>query len=293
MTRPSDSCRDGSGNDAHHDEHPPQNHTARKGLRQDGLLQRPDAMSYLTRLLGSLLAGTRRQEKSAQLLAERLLARFKRLDRLAEASDQDLLEVAGMTPTLLHRLKLATEFREALNNSYQSRTRQLATPEDVFRLLAPKLRSLHHEVFLALVVDNQLHQVQEFSVTEQRTNRCPVDVRDLFLKLLQTDARRVLFVHNHTDINPNPSKTDESLTERLVRAAHPLDIEVLDHVIISRRAYYSFYDNHKLPSLESFWLPPGQVRVESVMSPTAPEALIYGQRDAPSVNPALICLHDF
>ena len=46
------------------------------------------------------------------------------------------------------------------------------------------------------------------------------------------NATSIICFHNHPSGNPNPSREDLAVTDRLVKAGRILDIPVLDHVII-------------------------------------------------------------
>ena len=63
--------------------------------------------------------------------------------------------------------------------------------------------------------------------------------RQVFQLLTKEGAGRVIFVHNHPSGDPTPSKTDLVFTRRLLAAAKILDIQVLDHVIVSHNDYAS------------------------------------------------------
>jgi DNA repair protein RadC len=52
--------------------------------------------------------------------------------------------------------------------------------------------------------------------------------------------------HNHPSGNLNPSQADIKLTQKLIQASQTLDIQILDHIIVSNTGYYSFADEGKL-----------------------------------------------
>ena len=59
---------------------------------------------------------------------------------------------------------------------------------------------------------------------------------------LEHRARGLILVHNHPNLNPLPSTADIEVTRRLREAARSLDLQLLDHVIISGNGFYSFAD---------------------------------------------------
>lgn len=52
--------------------------------------------------------------------------------------------------------------------------------------------------------------------------------------------------HNHPSGNLTPSAADIKLTQKLIKASLTLDIQILDHIIVSNTGYYSFADDGKL-----------------------------------------------
>ena len=55
-------------------------------------------------------------------------------------------------------------------------------------------------------------------------------------------AASVIFVHNHPSGDPEPSKEDIQITNRLVEAGNIVGIKILDHIIIGNEQYVSFKD---------------------------------------------------
>jgi DNA repair protein RadC len=56
----------------------------------------------------------------------------------------------------------------------------------------------------------------------------------------------MVIAHNHPSGNLKPSKIDEALTQKLKNAAALLDVNLLDHLIVSNAGFYSFADEGKM-----------------------------------------------
>lgn len=69
-----------------------------------------------------------------------------------------------------------------------------------------------------------------------------VDIRVIMKKALETDTVKMILFHNHPSGNLQPSAADKSITSRISEAARLLDMEVLDHLIITDQDYFSFAD---------------------------------------------------
>jgi DNA repair protein RadC len=69
------------------------------------------------------------------------------------------------------------------------------------------------------------------------------DVRIILKKSLEYLASGIIVCHNHPSGNLNPSESDTKITQKIKESASLLDIQLLDHIIISEKEYYSFADN--------------------------------------------------
>jgi len=66
-----------------------------------------------------------------------------------------------------------------------------------------------------------------------------LDWKAVALKML---AKGLILAHNHPSGSLKPSKADQQITSKIRQAAKILDIELLNHIIISNEGYYSFAD---------------------------------------------------
>lgn len=69
-----------------------------------------------------------------------------------------------------------------------------------------------------------------------------VDPKMVFSIALKGCASGMILSHSHPSGNLQPSQADLAITRRMVEAGKLLDLEVLDHVIVTRNGYYSFAD---------------------------------------------------
>jgi DNA repair protein RadC len=69
-----------------------------------------------------------------------------------------------------------------------------------------------------------------------------VDVRLALKTAIEVGAVGIILVHNHPSGTLKPSEADKQVTSKLIAAGKSLDIKVLDHLIITEKAYFSFAD---------------------------------------------------
>lgn len=98
------------------------------------------------------------------------------------------------------------------------------------------------EEFKLLLV-NRAHRVLGIlSLSTGGTCMAVVDAKLVFVAALKGLASGVILCHNHPSQNLKPSEHDRKMTEQLSEAGKLLGIKVLDHLVISPHAYYSFSD---------------------------------------------------
>jgi DNA repair protein RadC len=73
-----------------------------------------------------------------------------------------------------------------------------------------------------------------------------VDAKIIFKKALEIPASAIILCHNHPSGNLRPSGADIEITKKVKEGGALIDINVLDHLIVSERGYFSFADEGML-----------------------------------------------
>lgn len=117
---------------------------------------------------------------------------------------------------------------------YNLKTRTIHGPEDADQAAREilKLDRQAQEVFAIFMLDTKNHITAVQEITRGSVNASIVHPREVFKAAVMANATSIICFHNHPSGNPNPSREDLSVTDRLIKAGHILDIPVLDHVII-------------------------------------------------------------
>ena len=76
-----------------------------------------------------------------------------------------------------------------------------------------------------------------------------VDVRIIFLIALKGLANSIIIFHNHPSGNLSPSDADDDVTRKVKESGKILDIQLVDHLIISPHGYFGYADSGRLDSL--------------------------------------------
>lgn len=121
--------------------------------------------------------------------------------------------------------------------------RKITCPSDGVELAKEVLNESDREKFIVISLDtkNQPTTIDICSVGS--LNASIVHPREVFKTAILSNAASILLAHNHPSGDPNPSKEDISITERLKEAGDVVGIKVLDHIIIGEDCYYSLKEN--------------------------------------------------
>ncbi|MEQ9263539.1 MAG: JAB domain-containing protein [Owenweeksia sp.] len=112
----------------------------------------------------------------------------------------------------------------------------------VLQTLYPEDRLCYKEFFYCLFLNRANYVLAATKLSEGGMTGTFVEVREILQIALKTAACALILSHNHPSGNLKPSACDHRLTKKVIQAAELLDIQVLDHLIITQEGYYSFAD---------------------------------------------------
>ncbi len=188
-------------------------------------------------ILGRGVAG-----ESVSVTAQKLLSKFGSLQKLSEASIEELSLIKGIGLAKATQIKAVFEIGHRLSTQIPSyKSKELTDPKKVYQLIKNKLKDNRKERFYIIVLNSRNYSVAEISVGT--LNASIVHPREVFAEAIKNNAASVIFVHNHPSGDCEPSEYDLTTTKRLLEAGKILGIEVADHVIVAKNNYYSFKDN--------------------------------------------------
>ncbi len=101
------------------------------------------------------------------------------------------------------------------------------------------------EEFKILLLNNANEVLGTQNLSKGGTTGTYVDVKLLFAIALKACANGVILAHNHPSGNLEPSVSDIKLTKKIKESCKLLDINLLDHLIITKDGFYSLADHCK------------------------------------------------
>lgn len=210
--------------------------------REKMLLKGIDSLSNAELLAILINNGTR--DKSAVDVAKELLNAVNNdLQQLSKLSVKEMLKlkVKGIGEAKSISIAAALELGIRKDAAFK-RKDVILKSRDIADFLKAKLQHKKHEVF-AVIFLNRACKVNHYEIiSEGGITGTVADPRIILKKALAHDAVNLILCHNHPSGSIKPSRQDEELTQKIKEAARYLDINVLDHIIVSEEGYYSFAD---------------------------------------------------
>lgn len=190
----------------------------------------------------ALILRTGQPGVTAEQLAQRLLARFGGLAGLAAATQRQLGAEHGVGPARAAAMLGAFGLARRLVEAGQSPGAAIRGGHDVARIVHESVRASKQESFFALLLDARHRVIGLRVVSRGSLQSAPVHPREVFGPAIRDGAAAMVVAHNHPSGDPTPSDDDRRITDRLRQVGQLIGIEVLDHVVVGDRRFYSFAD---------------------------------------------------
>ncbi len=195
----------------------------------------------------AILIGSGNRDESAVELSKRILASINNnLNELGKLSIQQLMQFKGIGEAKAVTIAAALEMGRRRRGEASEKITKITSSKDVFELLQPILGDLSHEEFWVVYLNNSNKVLHTEQQSKGGITGTLVDVRLVIKQALEYGAVGLILAHNHPSETLKVSNADKKITKKIQLAAEVLDIKVLDHVIITQKAYFSFADNNLL-----------------------------------------------
>ena len=143
----------------------------------------------------------------------------------------------------LHEIKV--DYCKSYSNDMITDSKKaLSVAKEIYRITNS---NIHLKEYFSIILMNRRNEVIGYYIlSEGGLSGTVVDIRLAYSVALKCLASGMILVHNHPSGNASPSSADIRLTRKFVDAGKLLDINVLDHIIITEDSYHSMADNGEL-----------------------------------------------
>lgn len=191
----------------------------------------------------AILLGSGSANESAVDLAKRILQSVdNNLNALGRLTIEKLTQFKGIGPAKAINIITALELGNRRRIEEALEPKKITTSGHGFNLMQPILADLNHEEFWVVYLNNSNRILSFECVSKGGMTATLADVRTIFSEALSRKATALVLAHNHPSGRKDPSASDIALTKKMVEAGRIMDINVLDHLIITHHSYFSFAD---------------------------------------------------
>lgn len=191
----------------------------------------------------AILIGSGSRNESAVDLSKRILASVQNnLNALGKLSMTQLMNFKGIGEAKAISIMAAMELGRRRRAEEAMELDKVTSSKSVFEIMQPIIGELPHEEFWILYLNNSNKVLSKVQLSVGGITGTLVDARLVFKMALEKGATALILCHNHPSGTLIPSDADKQLTKKLKTAGDSLDINVLDHLIVTERNYFSFVD---------------------------------------------------
>ena len=193
----------------------------------------------------AIIIGSGNAKESALDLSKRILRVVGNLDKLAKANVKDLTKISGIGPAKAISIISVFELgrrRQPTNDN----NKKITSSHDAYQILKGTLCDLAHEEFWIVLLNRANVPVKKIKLSKGGVAGTVVDIKIIVKEAVNELASGVIIFHNHPSGNLEPSASDLQITKKIKDALNLVEINLLDHLIITSKSFYSFADEGKL-----------------------------------------------
>ena len=194
----------------------------------------------------AILVGVGNDEESAVDLMKRVLESCgNSISELAKLSVDDLCTFRGIGPAKAISIMAACELWKR-REEREGEQVCIASSRDVYNYFHPILCDSPVERCYVMLLNRMNRVIDHVLIGSGGLTATVVDIRLVIREALMKRATTIALCHNHPSGNIKPSREDDKLTENLCQACKVMNIRMLDHIVLTDGAYYSYNDEARL-----------------------------------------------
>lgn len=192
-----------------------------------------------------LKSGTRKY--GLKEISHNILSSVNNINELKNIEVNTLAKIDGVGMVKAIELVAAIELgrRIYLEDNYNELV-YLTDPDSIIKYFHNLFNGVKQELFYVIYLDNQKKYIDKKLLFKGTVNYSLVHPREIFKEAYMLSASGIICIHNHPSGNSSPSSNDIEITKRIKDIGILHGINLIDHIIIGKGNYYSFYQDNNL-----------------------------------------------
>ena len=197
----------------------------------------------------SILLKTGTKEKNVNEVSIELLKTYPLLD-FPNKTIKDFTKIKGIGEVKAIELLAAIELGKRIYLRDALELTKMDNAKKIWESSKYLFQDLKQEFFYAYYFNNKQELIEKKLIYMGTINSATTHTREIFKEAYLVSASTIVCLHNHPSNDTTPSKADIIFTEHLMRTGEIQGIPVVDHIIVGKTNYYSFYEHEKEWHLE-------------------------------------------
>ena len=190
----------------------------------------------------AILLRTGSKKLNVKQLALQILKEMNDLKGIQNSRISKLASIKGVGEVKAITILAALELGRRLNKKEDYKMLKIRETKDVYNAYKDELENESQEKLMAVFLNSQNLVLASKILFVGISNQSLVELKIIFKEAMLYNATRLIIIHNHPGGNPIPSKEDYLITDQIKNAGLLLNIKLIDHLIIGKDSYFSFYD---------------------------------------------------
>lgn len=192
-----------------------------------------------------LKTGTRKY--NVKELANKILCSFNDIKKLKDIRINNLIEIEGIGKIKAIEILAAIEFgKRVYEEDNYNELVSLTNPNAIIKYFNNLFKDEKQEYFYVIYLDSKAKYIDKKLLFKGILNKSLVHPRDIFKEAYLLSACSFICIHNHPSGDATPSSEDINVTKNLKQIGLLHGINLVDHIIIGKDNYYSFYEDNNL-----------------------------------------------
>lgn len=172
-------------------------------------------------------------------IAHRLIRRFGSVANVFDADAEALTQVEGVSESSAVLLHMIPQLSRIYHLSKWDRKDSLTSVDTVGQYAVSMYIGKKNEEFGIICLDSNRRVHYSGTIIRGTVNQAEAYPRTVVAEVLRHNAVNVILTHNHPGGSIMPSESDKEATRNILNALEAIDVNVLDHIIVSGDRFFS------------------------------------------------------
>lgn len=194
-----------------------------------------------------ILLKTGTKKKSVKELSVEILSKSGGISNLKNITYQKLQQIEGIGKVKAIEILALIELSKRMYiNTSEKEIITFKSPHIIINYFNEILKDKKQEEFYCIYLDQKKNYLEKKKLFIGTINSSIVHPREIFKEAYLLSASFIICIHNHPTGDPQPSKEDIEITKKINEIGLLHGIYLVDHLIIGKYCYYSFYENNHI-----------------------------------------------